>query len=52
MTGMKARTCQEFLGMPTPVPALSKATAHTCEAFWGGFESVASQIQPVFALVE
>lgn len=40
---MEARTCQEVLGMPTPVPALSKATAHTCESFWGVFESVVSE---------
>lgn len=33
-TGMEASTCQEFLGM---------ATAHTCEAFGGVFESVASE---------
>lgn len=24
-TGVEASTCQEFLGMPTPVPALSEA---------------------------
>lgn len=40
---MEARTCQEVLGMPTPVPALRKATAYICESFWGVFESVASE---------
>lgn len=40
-TGMEARICQEFLGMPT----LSKAAAYTYEAFWGVFESAPSEVE-------